>query len=258
MAEAYGKLTGKPGICFVTRGPGATNASIGVHTAFQDSTPMILLHRPGRNRSSTAKRSRKSISARCSRRSPNGSPKSAIPIAFLNTSHAPFTRPYRVDQGRSCCLCPKIFCSRRCTAPADEALCEKRTARQRAKTSRNSPVCTPAQHRPFLILGGPGWEARAIADTRKFAEDLDLPVCTAFRAKDRFDNTHRNYCGDLGIGADPKLVARLEDSDLLIVVGARLGEMTTDGYTRVEGARAEADLMHVHPGADELGKRLSG
>ena len=104
---------------------------------------------------------------------------------------------------------------------------------------------------PLLMLGGPGWNAQAIEDSRSFAGNFDLPVCTSFRAKDRFDNTHKNYCGDIGIGADPKLVKRLKESDLLIVVGARLGEMTTDGYTRI---RDDQTLIHIHPGADELNR----
>src|SRR6185312_11026514 len=104
---------------------------------------------------------------------------------------------------------------------------------------------------PLLMLGGPGWNAQAIDDARSFAQNFELPVCTSFRAKDRFDNTHKNYCGDVGIGADPKLVKRLKESDLLIVVGARLGEMTTDGYKRIP---TNQTLIHVHPGADELNR----
>jgi len=106
--------------------------------------------------------------------------------------------------------------------------------------------------RPFLVLGGPGWNAESISDIRKFAEAFDLPVLTSFRAKDRFDNALPNYCGDLGIGANPKLVARLRESDFLLVVGARLGEMTTQGYTRITVPVPEQTLVHVHPSPDEL------
>ena len=102
--------------------------------------------------------------------------------------------------------------------------------------------------------GGTRLDGRAIVDIRKFAEALDLPVCTTFRAKDRFDNTHENYCGDLGIGADPALVARIEKSDLLLVVGARLGEMTTNGYTRLTPPSPKQTLIHVHPSPDELNR----
>jgi acetolactate synthase-1/2/3 large subunit len=148
---------------------------------------------------------------------------------------------------------PEDVLSAMCTTPATKRFAKTEPVTTREIVRRAHGLIMRAE-RPFLVLGGPGWDADATADIRKFAEILDLPVITAFRAKDRFDNTHRNYCGDLGIGADPKLVARVKESDLLLVVGARLGDMTTDGYTRVTVPNPKQTLIHVHPGVDELAR----
>jgi acetolactate synthase-1/2/3 large subunit len=253
MAEAYGKLTGKPGICFVTRGPGATNASIGVHTAFQDSTPMILLigqvDQSMIDREAFQEVDFRAMFAPLAKwvaeiRDPN-----RIPEYVARAFHTAVSgRP-----GPVVLSLPEDILFGRCTAPATKPYVKSEPSPTREDIEKFAGLLARATS-PLLMLGGPGWEARAIADARSFAEDFDLPVCTSFRAKDRFDNTHSNYCGDVGIGADPKLVKRLEDSDLLIVVGARLGEMTTDGYKRVKAPVPDQTLVHVHPGADELGK----
>jgi acetolactate synthase-1/2/3 large subunit len=111
-----------------------------------------------------------------------------------------------------------------------------------------------AAKRPFVILGGGGWNAQAVADIRQFAEANDLPVGCSFRCQDLFDNRHRNYAGDVGIGINPALAKRIKDSDLLLVIGARLGEMTTSGYTLIDIPVPKQTLIHIHPGAEELGR----
>src|SRR5205807_150824 len=108
--------------------------------------------------------------------------------------------------------------------------------------------------RPIAIVGGSGWSARACADLARFAEANALPVACAFRNQDVFDNRHPNYAGDVGIGINPKLAARIRDADVLVVIGERLGEMVTGGYTLLAAPQSKQALIHVHPGADELGR----
>ncbi len=250
MAEAYGKLTGKPGICFVTRGPGATNASIGVHTAFQDSTPMILFigqaDQSMLDREAFQEIDFRAMFAPLAKWSAEIRDPNRIPEYVARAFHTAVSgRP-----GPVVLSLPEDVLSGECSAPATKPYVKSEPSPSREDVEKFAGLLARAKS-PLLMLGGPGWHAQAIEDARSFAENFALPVCTSFRAKDRFDNTHRNYCGDIGIGADPKLVKRLKESDLLIVVGARLGEMTTDGYTRIP---ADQTLVHIHPGADELNR----
>jgi acetolactate synthase-1/2/3 large subunit len=253
MAEAFGKLTGRPGICFVTRGPGATNASIGVHTAFQDSTPMILFIGQAEQamldreafqevdfRAMFAPLAKWSAEIREARRIPE-----YVARAFqVATSGRP---------GPVVLSLPEDVLWASADAPAARPAKAIEPSPSAEAMARLQGLLEAAE-RPFVVLGGPGWNDAAIADMRAAAERLDLPVCTSFRAKDRLDNTHLNYCGDLGIGADPSLVSCIDASDLLLVVGARLGEMTTGGYTRLSAPVPKQTLVHVHPGADELNR----
>jgi acetolactate synthase-1/2/3 large subunit len=253
MAEAYGKLTGKPGICFVTRGPGATNASIGVHTAFQDSTPMILFI----GQADQSMLDREAFQEVDFRAMFTPLAKWAAEIRDANRIPEYVARAFHMAvsgrPGPVVLSLPEDVLSAVCSAPPTKRYVKSEPSPSRETIKSFADMLARAKQ-PFVILGGPGWDAQAIADARKFAEAFDLPVCTSFRAKDRFDNTHKNYCGDLGIGADPKLVKRIEQSDLLIVVGARLGEMTTNGYTRLKAPSPDQKLVHVHPGADELNR----
>jgi acetolactate synthase I/II/III large subunit len=253
MAEAYGKLTGKPGICFVTRGPGATNAAIGVHTAFQDSTPMILFigqaDQAMLDREAFQEVDFRAMFAPLAKWSAEIRDANRIPEYVARAFHMAVSgRP-----GPVVLSLPEDVLSGTCGAPATRPYKKSEAVASHDAIRRLHTMLMHAG-RPFLILGGPGWTAQGIADIRKFAEVFDLPVCTSFRAKDRFDNTRPNYCGDLGIGADPKLVKRIADSDLLIAVGARLGEMTTDGYIRIAAPVPRQPLVHVHPSADELNR----
>ena len=251
MAEAYGKLTGRPGICFVTRGPGATNASIGVHTAFQDSTPMILFvgqaAQDHLDREAFQEVDFRAMFAPLAKwaaeiRDPDRIPEYVARAFHVATSGRP---------GPVVLSMPEDVLSGECKTPATKRYQKSEPSASRESVKRAHAMLMRAEN-PFMVLGGPGWNAEAVANIRKFAEALDLPVCTSFRAKDRFDNNLPNYCGDLGIGADPKLVKRIEDSDLLLVVCARLGEMTTAGYTRLKPPVAKQTLIHVHPDANEL------
>jgi acetolactate synthase-1/2/3 large subunit len=253
MAEAYGKLTGKPGVCFVTRGPGATNAAVGMHTGFQDSTPMILL--VGQvARETTDREAFQEIDYRRmygqmakwvtqiedARRIPelisqafhtalNGRPGPVVVVLpedmLTDEVEVADAGPYRIARGAP--------------SAADMATLREMLA---------------ASKQPLLILGGGGWNAEACADMKAFAEANHLPVTTAFRNQDLIDNRHANFVGDLGIGVNPPLGKRIKESDLIIAVGPRLGEATTGGYTLFDLPVPSQKFVHVHASAEELGR----
>ncbi len=253
MAEAYGKLTGNPGVAFASRGPGAANASTGVHTAFQDSTPMILFvgqaAQPHLDREAFQEVDFKAMFAPLAKWAAEIRETDRIPEYVTRAFHtATSGRP-----GPVVLSLPEDVLDGPCASAVARPYQKSEPQATRESVRRAHAMLMRAEQ-PFLVLGGSGWTQEAVADIRKYAEALDLPVCTTFRAKDRFDNGHANYCGDLGIGADPALVARIEKSDLLVVVGARLGEITTDGYTRLAAPAPKQSLIHVHPSPDELNR----
>ena len=253
MAEAYGKLTGRPGICFVTRGPGATNASIGVHTAFQDSTPMILfigqVARDQVEREAFQEVDFRRMFGPLAKWVAQIDDAARIPELVSQAFH-------RAMAGRPG---PVVI------ALPEDMLTEQVDVADAGpyKTVRPHPGAADLEamrdliakaERPFMLLGGGGWSADAVADIAAFAEANDLPTGAAFRCQDLFDNTRKNYVGDVGIGINPPLAERVKAADLLLVVGARLGEMTTSGYTLVELPRPKQSLVHVHAGVEELGR----
>jgi len=257
MAEAAGKLTGRPGICFVTRGPGATNASIGVHAAFQDSTPMILF--VGDVGSDFRDRE-------------------AFQEMDYNTFFGPNTkgmakRVERIDDPERI---PEYMARAFATAMngrpgpvvlvlPEDMLTEMVSARP---TTRVEPVQAWSDpgalrqmremlmqaQKPFVIAGGGGWTPQSAQALQRFAENWKLPVGNAFRFQDTFDNHHPLYAGDVGIGLNPKLAQRIKESDLIIAIGPRLGEMTTGGYTLMEAPRSQQKLIHIHSSAEELNR----
>ena len=253
MADAYGKMTGKPGICMVTRGPGATNASIGVHTAFQDSTPMIVLI--GQiGRSMTDREAFQEIDYR---RMFGEMAKWVAQIDQVERIPEYISRAFHVAQsgrpGPVVLALPEDMLSSMVTvadakksypveaAPTPEAMEELRDRLSKAK-------------KPLLIVGGPTWNKQAVEDVTAFVEANNLPVACAFRYQDRFNNTHPNYVGDIGIGINPKLATRVKESDLLIIAGPRMGEMTTGGNSMLNIPETDQDLIHIMPGAEELGR----
>ena len=255
MAEAYGKLTGKPGICLVTRGPGATNASIGVHTAFQDSTPMILFI--GQVGSDFVER--EAFQEIDYRRMYGQMAKWVAQIDRADRVPEFIARAYQVaTSGR---MGPVVL-----ALPEDmlSAMSDVHDARpwQRVETSPGEAAMAKLAQllnraeRPFLIVGGSGWDAKACAHLQRFVETQNIPVGCAFRFQDLFDNTHPNYAGDVGIGINPRLAARIKAADLVIALGARLGEMTTSGYTLIDPLLPSTtqQLVHILAGAEELGR----
>jgi len=253
MAEAYGKLTGRPGICFVTRGPGATNASIGVHTAQQDSTPMILFI--GQVGNDFVER--EAFQEIDYRRMFGTMAKWVAQIDRADRIPEYVARAFQVaTSGRPG---PVVL-----ALPEDMLVstAEVQDAR-RYQPVQASPSAAQigqlramlaAAARPLVLLGGSGWDKAACNDIRQFAEANALPVACAFRFQDLLDNRHPNYAGDVGIGINPRLAARVRNADLLIAIGPRLGEMTTGGYTLLQAPCPQQKLIHIHSAAEELGR----
>ncbi len=256
MADAYGKLTGRPGIAFATRGPGATNASAGVHVAFQDSTPMILLlGQVGRDmmereafqeidyRQMFGPMSKWVAQIDDARRIPefisrafftatSGRPGPvvlALPEDMLtDTAEVPDAPPYT----------PLPI------APDDGTLRQFHALLSEAK-------------KPFVIVGGGGWSDQARGDLEAFASAHEVPVGVSFRCQDYFDNLHPCYGGHIGIGLDAKIAERIRTSDMVIALGARLGEATTGGYTLFDIPKPRQPLVHVYPDPEEIGRVYS-
>lgn len=261
MAEAVGKLTGRPGVCFVTRGPGATNASIGVHTAFQDSTPMVLL--VGDVASET--RDREAFQE----------------VNYLSFFESMVKRVERIDDPNRI---PEYIARAFATSmngrpgpvvlvlPEDMQIKDVDTARypvlNRIEPTRAGMDTLALQKfesmllaskRPFVIAGGAGWNATSALALQVFSEKFNVPVGNAFRFQDTFDNHHNNYAGDVGIGINPKLAAHVKESDLIIAIGPRLGEMTTGGYAmltapKLTGNEGQQKLIHIHASSEELNR----
>ena len=252
MAEAWGKITGRPGICFVTRGPGAANAMSGLHVAQQDSTPMILFV----GLPSQGYEDREAFQEIDTKRLFTSFVKWAAVIRATNRIPEYVSRAFHVaSSGRPG---PVVL------GLPEDMLSAAAEAKDAKPARLGEPAPTDADmrrliemlakaERPLMIVGGPGWSTAVQKKIEAFADRCDLPVAAAFRCQDYFDNRHHCYVGHAGIGIDPKLAAAVRSADLLIVVGARLGEMTTSGYTLVEVPNPSQRLVHVHPGGDELG-----
>jgi len=265
MAEAHGKLTGRPGVCFVTRGPGATNASIGVHTAFQDSTPMVLF--VGDVASDTRDReafqevdylsffgpSTKGFAKRVERIDDARRIPEYVARAFATAMNG---RP-----GPVVLVLPEDMLTEVIQAHPVSARFPQALARVKPVEAWSDPgslrtlreMLMVAQ-RPLVIAGGGGWTVQAAQALQRFAENWKLPVGNAFRFQDTFDNHHPLYAGDVGIGINPKLAARIQQSDLIIAIGPRLGEMTSGGYTLFEVPKPKQKLVHIHASAEELNR----
>ncbi len=253
MAESYGKQTGRPGVCFVTRGPGATNGSGGIHIAQQDSTPMILfvgqVESENRGRDAFQEMDYRAffggmakwvaevnepdrmgeMVGRAFATAMAGRPGPVV----LSLPHDVLPMPSKSPD------VPHVAAIETAPAPADMAALEELLA---------------ASERPFLILGGSRWNADALAQMARFAERFGIPVATSFRRAHHFDPLHPNYAGDLGLACNPKLVARVKASDLVIAAGARLNELTSQAYTLFDIPVPQMKLVHAYPGAEELGR----
>ncbi len=253
MAEAYGKMTGKPGICFVTRGPGATHASIGLHTAFQDSTPMIMFI----GQVAADQVEREAFQEIDYRRFLSEVTKWTAEINDASRISEYVGRAYRVATsgrpGPVALALPEDMLRQLCD-PQEQIAYKPAIAHPGADDMAELKRLLEGAERPLVMLGGSGWTKETAAQAQVFAENNNLPVTVSFRCQDRFDNNHPNYIGDMGIGANPALVKRMQDADVLLVLGPRLGEMTTGGYERLSVPVPKQKLIHMHQGAEELGR----
>lgn len=253
MAQAQGKLLNEPGICFVTRGPGATNAAIGLHIAQQDSTPMILFvglpAREMRDREAFQEFDLKGVFGTIAKDVTVIDKADRIPEFVSRAYHCALSgRPGPVVVG----------------LPEDMLHDRSHTADVRPiSVARSAPAVTDmdrvlkmliSANRPLMLAGGPGWTQATSQHVMAFAEKFDIPVATSFRAQDYIDNRHSHYVGDVGIGVNPVLAEAISEADMLLALGPRLGEMTTSGYSLIEAPQATQRLLHVHPSADELGR----
>ncbi|MGZ9033180.1 MAG: thiamine pyrophosphate-dependent enzyme, partial [Rhodospirillales bacterium] len=260
MAEAHGKLTGRPAVCLVTRGPGACNAAIGVHTAFQDSTPILLLigqvERGFIGREAFQEVDLARMFRALAKRAEQVEAAAALPAAMATAIHDAMSgRP-----GPVVLALPEDVLAERARAEAAPPFAVHEPEPDEGLMERLHHRLGDAR-RPLLLVGGGGWTLEARADLQAFAVANGLPVCCAFRRHDVFDNADPLFVGELGIGANPALVARVKAADLVIAVGTRLGEITTQGYALLPRRREEADggpdLVHVYPDAAEPGRVFS-
>ncbi len=252
MAEAWGKITGEPGVLFVTRGPGAANAMSGLHVARQDSTPMLAFV----GMPSLGHEDREAFQEIEIKQVFSSAVKWAAVIR--QTERIPEYVSHAVHVARSGRPGPVVLGLPEDMLAADCEIADAKPAR--IAEAHPSPADLAAleaklaaAQRPLMIVGGPGWSVAAQRALEAFADRFDLPVAPAFRYQDYMDNRHRCYVGCAGIGIDAKLGAAIKDADLLIVVGARLGEMTTAGYTLIDIPNPKSFLVHVHPSPEELG-----
>ena len=253
MAEAYGKLTGRPGVCFVTRGPGATHASVGVHTADQDSTPMILfvgqVPRDNLGRIAFQELNYSAVFGSMTKWTAQVDDVDRLPELVARG----FAATLRGRPGPVVLALPEDVLASETDAPDAEPMEVPRAAPTDEHLRRLGELLAAAE-RPLAVVGEGGWSARAAAGVIAFCEANALPVAASFRCQDYVDNHSGVYAGHLTIGMDPALARRVEEADLLIAIGGRLGDVTTRGYTLLDIPRPRRRLVHVHPDPDELGR----
>ena len=253
MADACGKLTGRPGICFVTRGPGATNASVGVHTAYQDSTPMILfigqVARPFLERGAFQELDFERMYGQMAKWVVRIDDPGRIPELLARA----FTLATSGRPGPVVIALPEDML-REEAAAVDAAPYKTVQASPGAAEMARLREMLAAAERPMMLLGGTTWTAQAAGDITAFAEANRLATASTFRRQDRIDNLHPCYAGDLAIGPSPKLAERVREADLIIAVGSRLSEIVSSSYTLFDVPRPRQSLVHVHMGVEELGR----
>ncbi|HEY4350625.1 MAG TPA: thiamine pyrophosphate-binding protein, partial [Paraburkholderia sp.] len=253
MADAYGKLTGRPGICFVTRGPGATHASNGVHTAREDSTPMILF--VGQIESGFIGRG--GFQEVDYRQMFGGLAKWVTEIDSLERIPEIVAKAFSVAlsgrPGPVVVALPEDVLFGTGTV-SDAPAVRVTQAAPAADTMNELHALLAAAQRPLVVVGGTGWDDEASAAFKRFIVANNLPVAASFRRQDLFDNRDSHYVGQLGLGVSPKLAERAREADLLFVVGSRLAETTSSGYTVVQSPAPAQTLVHVHPDPQELGR----
>jgi acetolactate synthase I/II/III large subunit len=253
MAEAYGKLTGRPGLCLVTRGPGATQASVGVHTAFQDGTPLLLL--VGQVPREDAER--EAFQEIDYRRMFGPLAKWVAQVDQVERIPELIARAFRVATsgrpGPVVLALPEDVLAERADVPDASPYAPAQAAPAVAELEALRRLLESAE-RPLAVVGGQPWSAEAGAALAAWCEASGVPVASAWRCQDYVDNEAPCYAGHLGLGADPALQARLRDADVLLVIGTRLGDIETMGYSTIVPPGAGHTLVHIHPDPNELGR----
>lgn len=253
MAEAYGKLTGLPGVCLVTRGPGATHASVGVHTADQDSTPLMLfvgqVPRRHLGRGAFQELDYPAVFGSMTKWATQVDAVARIP-EYVARGFAAATRG---RPGPVVVALPEDVLAETTDAEDASPLEAPRPAPTDDDLGRLAELIARAE-RPLVLVGEGGWSARAGADVLAFCEASRVPVVASFRCQDYVDNRSPVYAGHLTIGGDPALARRVEEADVLVAVGGRLGDVATGGYSLLDVPRPRQALTHVHPDPDELGR----
>ena len=253
MAEAQGKLTGRPGVCFVTRGPGATNAAAGVHIAHQDSTPLLLfvgqVARGALGREAFQELDYGAVFASMAKWVVQIDDPTRLPELVSRAFHvATSGRP-----GPVVIALPEDMLTQLAVVADALPYAVSETHPGSAQLAELERRLATAQ-RPFVILGGSRWSEQAVQQFAGFAQSYALPVACSFRRQMLFNAEHPGYAGDLGLGVNPLLLARIRASDLLILVGGRLSEVPSQGYELLNIPNPQQTLVHVHADADELGK----
>jgi len=253
MAEAVGKVTGRPGICFVTRGPGATNSSAGIHIARQDSSPMIVfvgqVSREMRDREAFQELDYRAVFGSIAKWATEVDDPARIPEIVSRAFHTACNgRP-----GPVVVALPEDMLRERVSVPDAAAFSGVEIWPGAADMSELQDLLEAAK-RPIALIGGSRWSEQATAAFMQFAERFALPVATTFRRGHLFDAAHRCYAGDFGIGPNPKLLARVKGADLVLLIGSRFSEMPSQSYSVLDIPEPQIKLVHVHPGAEELGR----
>src|SRR5271154_928832 len=256
MAEAVGKVTGRPGVCFVTRGPGATNASHGIHIAQQDSSPLVLfvgqVARDMREREAFQELDYPEVFGSMTKWALEIDDPARVPEivsrAFYTAANG---RP-----GPVVVALPEDMLVERIAVADAPPYAPVETSPGPADMQKFADMLGSARA-PIFLFGGSRWSQEASDRIGRFLQKYALPVCTTFRRGSIFDQTHACYAGDLGIGPNPKLLARIKSADLVVMIGGRLGELPSQGYTLFDIPRPQIPFVHVHPGAEELGRVYS-
>ncbi|MGO3927640.1 thiamine pyrophosphate-binding protein [Rhodopseudomonas pseudopalustris] len=253
MAEAIGKATGQPGVCFVTRGPGATNASAGIHVARQDSTPMIMfvgqVERGVKEREAFQELDYRAVFGSMTKWTTEiDDPERVTELVSRAFYTATSGRP-----GPVVIALPKDVLSERVSVANAPAFKQVETSPGEEEMAELAALLATAE-RPLIVLGGSRWSLTAREQIEQIATRTGLPVATSYRRGTLFDPLHPRYAGDLGLGPNPKLVARAKAADLLVLVGGRLGEIPSQGYALLDSPAPLTRLVHIHPGAEELGR----
>jgi acetolactate synthase-1/2/3 large subunit len=253
MAEAQGKLTGRPGICFVTRGPGATNASPGIHIAQQDSTPMILfvgqVARDMRGREAFQEVDYRAFFGTMTKWVTEVDDPARLPELVSRAFHIACSgRP-----GPVVIALPEDMLTQTAEVADARPFHVFESAPDASSLSRLTELLAKAE-RPLAITGGSRWDQVAVNQMVSFAERFGLPVAVSFRRQSLFPASHPNFIGDIGVGSNPALTAYARSADIVLLIGGRFSELPSQGYEVMAIPAPSQRLIHIHPGAEELGR----